>query len=138
MKIIPENKIEEAFVKYNEAFYGSSEFYSLNDPGDVEVAKSEFKAGASFAESKFQEAFKDIIIENQGLKLYKDNEAKRFEELAVEFAEWICSHKEGFHPMYRDKYTTNNYWGSSYTGGRPDYTSKELFNEFLKERNGKI
>ena len=68
----------------------------------------------------------DLIIENQGLRLNQD--------LSIEFANWLCTHQEGFHPMYRDKHNPNIYWGSSYTGGRVDYTSKELFELFLKER----
>ena len=36
--------------------------------------------------------------------------------------------------MYRDKNDTNIFWGSSYTGGRVDYTTQELFEIFIKEK----
>lgn len=48
-----------------------------------------FKAGIEFAESYVQKHIEDIIIENQGLKLYKDNELKRFKQIAVDFLDSI-------------------------------------------------
>ena len=39
-----------------------------------------------------QKHIQDIIIENQGLKLYKDNESKRFKKLAVNFAYYCLMH----------------------------------------------
>lgn len=70
-----------------------------------------FKAGVEFAESKV-------------------------EEIAVEFADWLNIHEEGFRSLYREKNSnTPIYWVSCYTGGRIDYTSKELFQQFIKERN---
>ena len=48
MKIIPENEVDEA---------------ALNDTKSIDRIDG-FKAGVEFTESKFQEAFKDIIIEN--------------------------------------------------------------------------
>ena len=101
-----------------------------------EYAQDDFKAGVEFAESKFQEAFTEIIIENQGLKLYKDNEAKRFEELAIEFADWINVSKQGFHSLYREKNsTTPIYWAEALVGGKIDYTSKDLYQQFIKDRD---
>ena len=55
-------------------------------PSDTALSKEVFMAGALIVESKVQEYVGDIIIENQGLKLYKDNEAERFKKLAVNFA----------------------------------------------------
>lgn len=48
-----------------------------------------FIAGVEFSEEYVQQYVQDLIVENQGLKLYKDNEAERFKELAVEFARYI-------------------------------------------------
>ena len=60
----------------------------------------------------------------------------KVEAIAIEFADWINSHKEGFHSLYREKNSvTPIHWATSFMGGRVDYTSKELFEIFLKERN---
>ena len=56
-------------------------------------------------------------------------------DISIEFADWINNHKEGFHSMYRDKRSIEIFWGSSYCGERSDYTSKELFELFLKDKN---
>lgn len=74
-------------------------------------------------------------------EVYKSFEAgaefaiRELENISIEFAEWLVNHKEGFHPMYKDRKQYVSYWGSSYIGGRIDYTSKELFEIFLKERD---
>ena len=102
MKIIPENEVDEA---------ADNEGYSF----ETYVA---FKAGVTFAKSKVHDYIKDIIIENQGLKLYKDNEPKRFEELAVELAEWIIDYERTPHLNRLE-------------------TIEELYEQFIKERNEK-
>jgi hypothetical protein len=67
-------------------------------------------------ENKVQEYVGDIIIENQGLKLYKDNEENRFKELAVELAEWVIYYERALH--------LNRF-----------ETTEELFEMFKKEKN---
>ncbi|HPQ80070.1 MAG TPA: hypothetical protein PLG47_06420 [Candidatus Dojkabacteria bacterium] len=84
MKIIPENEVEKAVKKEYKAF--------LHEEEECEHFEYIFKAGFTFAES-------------------------RFEELAVEFLNW-----------YKFIDYEKDYLG---------YTTKELFNQFLKERNGK-
>ena len=69
MNLIKKELIEEAFEKYNNEFFGSALFYELNDVGEIEVAKEDFRAGVEFAESQL-------------------------EELAIEFAEWIKENNE--------------------------------------------
>jgi hypothetical protein len=93
------------------------------------IAKNSFKSGAKFVYDKCITIVNDLIIENQGLKLYKDNEGTR----AIEFAEWINNNKEGYHPMYKEKSQIICYWGSSICGGRTDFTTEELYDKFLKE-----
>ena len=97
----------------------------------AEFAQKDFKAGTNFVEEKVQEYVGDIIIENQGLKLYKDNEAERFKGLAVEFAEWIvdggykCPFKPGV-DAYIWYYNNGNHVAKS---------TEELFETFIEERN---
>lgn len=98
--------------------------------GDLLTTKI-FKAGVEFAESTVYEYVKDIIIENQGLKLYKDNEAERFKGLAVEFGNWIGRKEYSYYspgsdivPSWFDK---NNH--------SLDCNTNELFETFIKERN---
>ena len=95
-------------------------------PSDITLSKEVFMAGALIVESKVQEYIGDIIIENQGLKLYKDNEAERFEELAVKFLNW-----------YQKETTTLSgalkYWDNDLE----DWVLKsneEIFEAFLKKR----
>ena len=85
-------------------------------PSDITLSKEVFIAGALMVENKIQECVGDIITENQGLKLYKDNEEKRFKELAVEFAEWIIDYERTPHLNRLE-------------------TTEELFEMFKKEKN---
>jgi hypothetical protein len=94
--IIPKEEVEKAAVEY--ALQGKGYSYKLEG----------FEAGVEFSEEYVQQHVQDIIIENQGLKLYKDNEAERFKKLAIEFANW-CSNRLG-----------------------PD---EKNFDKFIKERN---
>ena len=73
-----------------------------------------FKLGVSFAEEYIYPKIKDIIIENQGLKLNQD--------LSIEFANWII--KNEYTPLQK------LCWSKDST----TYTSKTLFEKFLKER----
>ena len=82
--IISKEEVEKAANNYAVDAYGvptitCEETVFLN-------AKEDFKAGVEFSEEYVQKHVQDIIIENQGLKLYKDNEAERFKKLAVNFA----------------------------------------------------
>lgn len=70
-----------------------------------------FIEGAKFVENKVQEYVVDIITENQGLKLYKDNESERFKNLAVEFGEYLQGYENSI------------------------YNISIIYNEFIKERN---
>ena len=79
-RIIPKEEIEKAAVEY--ALQGKGYSYKLDG----------FIAGVEFSEEYVQKYIQDIIIENQGLKLYKDNEAKRFKKLAVNFAYYCLMH----------------------------------------------
>ena len=85
-------------------------------PSDITLSKEVFIAGALMVENKVQEYVGDIIIENQGLKLYKDNEENRFKELAVELAEWVIYYERALH--------LNRF-----------ETTEELFEMFKKENN---
>jgi len=82
-----------------------------------------FRAGVEFAQSKFQEMFMNIITENQGLKLYKDNEVERFRKLAIEFLDSIRDYeRESGNKICFD-----------------ERGSEELYDIFLKDRrNGNI
>jgi hypothetical protein len=125
--IINKEEVEKAALEYakNESYGGKF------DPG----SRMGFEAGADFVENKVQEYVGDIIIENQGLKLYKDNEAERFKELAVEFGEWILQNDNpGFKLVFGDGLP--NKWGSVRQGGGYN-TTEELYELFLKERNEK-
>lgn len=121
MKLISQNEIDEA---------------ALNDTKSIDRIDG-FKAGVEFAESKFQEAFKDIIIENQGLKLYKDNEARRFEELAIEFAKYLFSTEIIKHTSMENsvKYIPSEF---NLMKGNLIKNGEELFKLFLKERNNEV
>ena len=81
-----------------------------------------FTNGAKFTYDRCVKLINDLVIENQGLKLYKDNEGTR----AIEFAEWIS--KYGYDQDYDDKLW--RYWDS----GIGEYTTKELYEEFLKDK----
>lgn len=94
-----------------------------------------FKDGVEFSEQYVQKHIQDIITENQGLKLYKDNEAERFKKFAVEFGEWILQNDNpGFKLVFGD--SLPNKWGSVRQGGGYN-TTEELYELFLKERNEK-
>lgn len=125
MKLISQNVVDEAADKFDHNV-------KLEDLLTTKI----FKAGVEFAESKFQEAFKDIIIENQGLKLYKDNEAKRFEELAIEFAKYLFSTEITKHTSMENsvKYIPSEF---NLMKGNLIKNGEELFKLFLKERNKK-
>jgi hypothetical protein len=84
MKIIPENEVDEAAFNFTESLNFSHK--SMETRSMANRLDKSFKAGVTFVESKVYEYIKDIIIENQGLKLYKDNEPKRFKAFAIEFA----------------------------------------------------
>jgi len=126
--IISKEEIEKAADNYGyTVFAGTGE-------GDFRyIAETAFIEGANFVEEKVQEYVGDIIIENQGLKLYKDNEAKRFKELVVEFALYIGE----------------NYIFSGNTWLHKDFmkyrsldrkelvkTTEELFDIFKKQKDG--
>jgi hypothetical protein len=103
---------------------------NLNDYSDKanieQYAREDFKAGVEFAESKFNEMFLEIVTENQGLKLYKDNEAERFKKLAIEFGEWILQNDNpGFKLVFGDGFP--NKWGSVRQGGGYNTTEELLF-----------
>jgi hypothetical protein len=104
IRLVQEEEIEKAADDYAESFRYSSEI-----TGWFKQKTKDFKAGASFVENKVQECVGDIIIKNQGLKLYKNNEAERFKILAIEFAEYVLRDKLLF--------------------------SEDLFKQFLKERS---
>ena len=97
----------------------------------AEFAQKDFKAGANFVEEKVQEYVGDIIIENQGLKLYKDNEAERFKELAVGFARYIRSNPK----KVKDYSLTIFEEGKFVSDDVKHYDNvEELFETFLKEK----
>jgi hypothetical protein len=68
-----------------------------------------FEAGANFVESKI----KNIVIE---------------------FAEWILQHNNPSFGIIGG-YKSPNKWMDTIQGNRIDYTTEELFEMFLKERN---
>ena len=100
--------------------------------GDFEDIHIDYgvRKGIEFAESKWNEYFIDIITENQGLKLYKDNEAARFKELAVEFARYIRSNPK----EVKDYSLTIFEEGKFVSDDVKHYDNvEELFETFLKE-----
>jgi acyl-CoA reductase-like NAD-dependent aldehyde dehydrogenase len=111
MKLIPQNEIEEAAKKYAKQFHTSN---NIEFKANIGIIKQIIEITLQ----KLENAFKDIIVENQGLKLNQDK--------AIEFADWIdkCDYiKEDDKWFYWDgmkKYNTK-------------YTTKELFNEFLNQ-----
>ena len=109
--IINKEEVEEAAKENCECNQASLRQY---DKHFIEA----FKAGVEFSEEYVQKHVQDIIIENQGLKLYKDNEAERFKELAVEFAEFIIDYEKTPHLNRLE-------------------TTEELYELFLKQRNEK-
>lgn len=80
--IIPKEEVEKAFV---EAVDNMNKLVPMDEFDTIYFNKGFHKA-IEFSEEYVQKYVQDIIIENQGLKLYKDNEAKRFKKLAVNFA----------------------------------------------------
>ena len=84
-KIIPKEEVEKAALEYAKGESYGGKF----DPG----SRMGFEAGVKFLEEYVQKHVQDIIIENQGLKLYKDNEAERFKKLAVNFAYYCLMHE---------------------------------------------
>jgi hypothetical protein len=130
--LILKEEIEKAAGEYADKhsfrvpYDGSNNFY---DDKDYEDSLEGFEAGANFVKDKVQEYVGDIIIENQGLKLYKDNEAERFKKLAIGFAEycalegWIIDH-DGW------KNTLNSKVSISLR-----LSSLELFEMYFKEIN---
>lgn len=81
-KIIPKEEVEKAAEEYVKDIHV---IYKV-------VGKDCFIKGVEFSEEYIQKHIQDIIIENQGLKLYKDNEAERFKKLAVNFAYYCLMH----------------------------------------------
>ena len=103
-------------------------------PSDTALSKEVFMAGALIVESKVQEYVGDVVIENQGLKLYKDNEAERFKKLAVGFARYI----RGNPKEVKDYSLTIFEEGKFVSDDVKHYDNiEELFETFLKEKNEK-
>ena len=121
MKIISENEVDEA---------------ALNDTKSIDRIDG-FKAGANWCKKYYEELAKDLIVENQGLKLYKDNEARRFEELAVEFAKYLFSTEITKHTSMENsvKYIPSEF---NLMKGNLIKNGEELFKLFLKERNNEV
>ena len=65
MKLIPQEVIDKAIEEY------SNEIQSYS-------GNAAFEAGVQFAEKEVLKHIEDIIIENQGLKLFKDNYHTKF------------------------------------------------------------
>jgi len=106
--------------------------------GDFEDIHIDYgvRKGVEFAEEYVYKYTSDLVIENQGLKLYKDGEAERSKKFAVEFGEWILQNDNpGFKLVFGDGLP--NKWGSVRQGGGYS-TTEELYELFLKERNEKI
>ena len=111
MNLIPQNEVDSAALKYAQEYVEYDEQESIDEGDLLEYAQYDFKAGVSFAESKF-------------------------EDLAIEFADWINVSKQGFHSLYRKKNSSEPIcWAESFVGGRIDYTSKDLYQQFIKDRN---
>ena len=124
--IIPKEEVEEAAENY-------CNIQNIHS-ADITLSKEVFMTGALMVEFKVQEYVGDIIIENQGLKLYKDNEAKRFKELAVEFARYI----RGNPKEVKDYSLTIFEEGKFVSDDVKHYDNiEELFETFLKEKNEK-
>ena len=93
-RITSKGEVEKAAEEYSKKVNGPhfDELYPNCDATIGEITAKDFKAGVEFSEQYVQYHIQDIIIENQGLKLYKDNEAKRFKKLAVNFAYYCLMH----------------------------------------------
>ena len=114
-KLFKEEKIEEAAHIKAIQMWGNSR----GAEGERIFTKEDFRAGVEFAEKEVLKHVEDIIIENQGLKLNQD--------LAIEFADFIGD--IGFKQSLGLKWTTELL---VYSGCI--YSTKELFELFLKER----
>lgn len=117
---------------YNEELEKAAKEYVIS-ADYPETEQNAFEAGAMWAKLEFDKVFLDIICENQGLKLYKDNELKRFKQLAVEFTNWIAVNN---FMQYQDKLWSTDL---AYYSGCV-YTTEELFKEFElnKNKNGLV
>ena len=127
--IINKEEVEKAADEYGVNVYKGT------GVGDFRhVAENAFKAGVEFSEEYVQEYVQDIITENQGLKLYKDNEAERFKELAVGFARYIRSNPK----EVKDYSLTIFEEGKFVSDDVKHYDNiEELFETFIIKRNGK-
>ena len=127
--IINKEEVEKAADEYGYDVYGGT-----GEGNFRYVADNAFMAGVNFIEEKVQQYIGNIIIENQGLKLYKDNEAKRFKELAVEFVR----HIRGNPKKVEDWNLTIFEEGKFVSDDVKHYDNiEELFETFIKERNEK-
>jgi hypothetical protein len=90
--IINKEEIEKAAKEYVRNRFSLKDSFKYGD-----FCIQGFLAGEKLAEDKFNEFFMDVICENQGLKLYKDNEAERFKELAVEFGEYLQGYEDSIY-----------------------------------------
>lgn len=124
--IIPREEVEK-FIE-EEAFQvpydGSDNFYNENKIKGIEL-------GIKFAEEHFYKYISDLIVENQGLKLYKDNEAERFKEISIEFARFIKDNPK----LVEDWKVT--ILGVEDTEDLPKYFDnfEILFDKFIKDKN---
>ena len=111
--IINKEEVEKFIEKetFQVPYDGSNKFYNEDKAKGI-------KLGVEFAEEYVYKYTSDLVIENQGLKLYKDNEAERFKELAIEFAEFIIDYEKTPHLNRLE-------------------TTEELYELFLKQRNEK-
>ena len=112
MKLIPQEIVDKAANDYAVNSYGVPNISCSEDTFDN--GEEDFKAGVEFAINHIYPKIEDIIIENQGLKLNQD--------LSIEFADWLV--KNEYIPLQKLCWSKDS----------ATYTSKTLFDKFLKER----
>ena len=104
MKLIPQEIVDKA----------ANSYIIKNHAEECDYTKEDFKAGVEFAVNHIYPQIEDIIIENQGLKMNQD--------LSIEFADWLV--KNAYTPLQKLCWSKDS----------ATYTSKTLFEKFLKER----
>ena len=130
--IIPKKEVEKV------AWESIKPTINVNNPeksdgyNEWEVYTS-FMNGVKFSEEHFYKYISDLIIENQGLKLYKDNESKRFKEISIEFARFIKNNPE----LVEDSILTVlgiDEYDDNYIAPKHFDNFEKLFDKFIKDK----
>lgn len=142
MRIINKETIDRAGEYYATVTYGVPKISC--DQTSFDNGREDFVNGAIWAKSKYEELFTDIITENQGLKLYKDNESDRFKNVAIEFLRWHGKNDYILQDVYENQRFQDGYKYQKWSNvscedvtEENSYFDEELFKHFLKQRDEK-